>query len=84
MGLLPGAAALGDVVASRIVACELTIVGSHGIAPTGLERILELTTSGALQPDRLIGRRVDLAVGVEVLTHLDDEPALGITVITEF
>ena len=40
--------------------------------------------SGDLQPDRLIGERVALADGVDVLTRLETEPALGMTVITEF
>ena len=83
VGLLSGPASFGEVVASRVVARELTIVGSHGIAPSGLAHVLELTANGDLRPDRLIGRRVDLHGGVEVLMHLDEEPALGITVITE-
>jgi alcohol dehydrogenase len=83
VGLLPGPASFGEVVASRVVARELTIVGSHGIAPSGLAHVLELTANGDLRPDRLIGRRVDLHGGVEVLMHLDEEPALGITVVTE-
>ncbi len=83
VGLLPGPASFGEVLASRVVARELTIVGAHGIAPSGLAGVLELTASGDLRPDRLIGRRVDLDGGVDVLAHLDDEPALGFTVVTE-
>lgn len=84
VGLLPGAGGFGEVAAAKVVAQELSIVGSHGISPTGLEAVLALTAKGELRPDRLIGRRVDLAGGVEVLTHLAEDPSLGITVITQF
>ncbi len=84
VGLLPGPSAFGDVIAARVVAHELTLVGSHGIAPSGLRGVLDLVAGGDLRPDRLIGQRVDLTGGVDVLTHLDDDPAVGITVITEF
>lgn len=83
VGLLPDAGSFGAVVASRVVAHELTIVGSHGIAPSGLAGVLALVAAGDLRPDRLIRRRVDLDEGVEVLTHLDEDPATGITVITD-
>jgi alcohol dehydrogenase len=84
VGLLPGAGAFEGVVASRVISHELSIVGSHGISVTGLEEVLRLTAAGRLHPDRLIRRRVDLAGGVDVLTNLDADPALGITVITAF
>lgn len=84
VGLLPQPSAFGDVTAGRVVAHEIAIIGSHGIAPAGLEGVLGLVASGDLQPDRLIGERVALADGVDVLTRLETEPALGMTVITEF
>lgn len=84
VGLLPEPGSFGEVMAGRVVAHEVTIVGSHGIAPTGLAGVLDLSARGDLRPDRLIGDRVDLATGVAVLTGLDADPATGITVITEF
>ncbi len=84
VGLLPGTADFREVEAAKVIGHELSIVGSHGIAPSGLAAVLELTAQGKLRPDRLIGRQVDLGAGVEMLTRLDEDPPLGITVITEF
>lgn len=83
VGLLPDAGSFGEIAASRVVAHEITIVGSHGIAPAGLSRILELVSAGDLRPERLIGRRVDLVAGVETLMRLDTDAETGITVITD-
>ena len=69
--LLPGAAGFGEVVAARVIAHELTIVGSHGISRSGLEGVLDLTARGHLRPDQLIRERVDLAGGVDLLTRLE-------------
>ncbi len=83
VGLLPDAGSFAEIVASRVVAHEITIVGSHGISPAGLGKILRLVSAGDLRPERLIGRCVDLAGGVEALMQLDSGVETGITVITD-
>ena len=84
VGLLPDDGSFSEIVASRLVAHEITIVGSHGIAPVGLSKILGLVAAGDVQPERLIGRRVDLAEGVDTLMRLDTDSETGMTIITDF
>ncbi len=84
VGLLPKAGGFADVAVGRLIGHELTIVGSHGISPSGLASVLDMTVCGDLSPDRLVTRRVDLVEGARVLATLDDQPSDGMTVITEF
>ena len=65
----------------RVVAHELEIYGSHGMAARDYARMLELIESGALLPNRLIGSVIDLDQAGAALAAMDTQGAAGMTVI---
>jgi len=68
----------------KIIANELEIVGSHGMQAFRYGEMLELITSGMLQPQRLIGKTVALEEAPENLVGMAGFGATGITVIDRF
>ncbi len=83
VGLLLGEAATPPLPMDLVVAHELEIYGSHGMAAHEYPAMLELITSGALQPERLIGSVITLDDAPAALMAMD-QPALspGITVVS--
>nr|WP_156607656.1 alcohol dehydrogenase catalytic domain-containing protein [Auraticoccus cholistanensis] len=82
VGLLLGADALPPVPMGPVVASELSLHGSHGMAAVDYPALLELVTTGALRPAELVGRVVGLAEAGDVLATLDaPQPVPGITVV---
>jgi len=70
VGLLFGAAATPPVPMDVVLAQELEIHGSHGMAAHEYPPMLDLVTAGRLQPERLVGRVVDLAGAGQALADL--------------
>ncbi len=66
---------------ARLIAEELEIHGSHGMAARDYPAMLELVTSGALRPERLIGAVIDLDAAPAAMAAMGDGGADGITVI---
>ncbi len=60
VGLLLGDAARPPLPMDRVVAWELEIYGSHGMAAHEYPAMLARIASGSLRPDRLVGRRIGL------------------------
>jgi alcohol dehydrogenase len=79
VGLLPEGA---EVPMQRVIAWELELLGSHGMAAHTYPELLELVSSGRLRPDLLIGREISLDDAAEALRTVGTTP--GITVITQF
>ncbi|MGC9523033.1 MAG: zinc-dependent alcohol dehydrogenase family protein [Anaerolineae bacterium] len=67
-----------------VIAKELEILGSHGMQAHAYPPLLEMITSGMLQPQRLIGETVSLAEGAKALTTMGSFAITGVTVIDEF
>ena len=67
----------------RVVAHELELLGSHGMAAHRYSAMLDMIASGVLKPERLLGRSISLADSVEALTSMDHSDSAGVTVITE-
>jgi len=65
----------------RVLAEELTIVGSHGLAAHDYPALLELVASGALDPRRLVARTIGLGDAPAVLAALGESSGGGMTVI---
>jgi alcohol dehydrogenase len=67
-----------------VVARELEVHGSHGIAAREYPALLAMIVDGRLEPQRLIGSVVDLEQAGEVLMAMDEPvPArAGIVVAT--
>ncbi|MBW8487664.1 alcohol dehydrogenase catalytic domain-containing protein [Actinomadura parmotrematis] len=61
VGLLPSAAGRADLPMDLVVARELEIVGSHGMAAHAYGPMLAQVAAGTLRPDRLLARTIGLA-----------------------
>ncbi len=81
VGLLHGPDATPPLPMDRVIALELAIHGSHGMAARDYPEMLDLVVSGVLQPGRLIGSVIGLDGAAGALTAMDAGDADGITVI---
>ena len=66
----------------HVVAAELELYGSHGMAAHSYPELLDLVASGALRPDLLVTREIGLEEAADALRDVGAAP--GITVITSF
>ena len=72
VGLLPAATGHPVVPMERVIAYELDLLGSHGMASTDYAQLLDLVASGQLPVDDLIRRRVGLEDLPDALAALGD------------
>ncbi|GIH97916.1 alcohol dehydrogenase [Planobispora siamensis] len=77
VGLLPDGRT--PVPMDRVIAYELHVLGSHGMAAHAYAPMLELIGSGALRPDRLVTRTIGLEEAGEALAGIGSVP--GVTMI---
>jgi alcohol dehydrogenase len=82
VGLLIGAAAMTPLPMDLVLAHELSIHGSHGMAARDYPAMLALVASGALQPARLVGATITLDDAGAALMVMDRDAGRGITVVT--
>ncbi|MBC7372680.1 MAG: alcohol dehydrogenase catalytic domain-containing protein [Frankiales bacterium] len=82
VGLLPPAQGRPLVPMERVVARELELLGSHGMAAHAYPELLSLVTSGRLRPDLLVTRELSLDDAAQALAEVGRTP--GITVLTAF
>ena len=80
VGLLPPAQGRPLVPMERVVALELEVLGSHGMAAHAFPALLELVAAGRLRPDLLVTREVGLDEAGAALADVGQVP--GITVVT--
>jgi D-arabinose 1-dehydrogenase-like Zn-dependent alcohol dehydrogenase len=81
VGLLLGAASTPPLPMDLVIARELEIYGSHGMAAHEYPAMLALIADGTLRPDLLIGAVIGLADAGAALAALDQPLAAGMTVI---
>jgi alcohol dehydrogenase len=81
IGLLPPADGHPRVPLSRVIAWELDVLGSHGMAARDYPGMLALIERGVLEPQRLIERTVGLEEAARLLPVYDRSTAAGITMI---
>lgn len=81
IGLLPPVDGHPRVPLSRVIAWELDLLGSHGMAARDYPGMLELIERGVLEPQRLIERAVGLEEAGRLLPEFDRSTAAGITII---
>jgi D-arabinose 1-dehydrogenase-like Zn-dependent alcohol dehydrogenase len=79
VGLLPPSQGRPLVPMERVVALELELLGSHGMAAHAYPELLELVVSGRLRPDLLVTAEVDLDGAGQALAEVGRSP--GITVL---
>ena len=65
----------------RVIAWELDVLGSHGMASADYPRMLRLVEAGTLRPQALVERVVGLAEGARLLPSLDTAAPVGVTLI---
>ena len=80
VGLLPPAAGRPAVPMDRVVALELEVLGSHGMAAHAYPEMLALVTAGRLRPQDLVTRELSLDAAGNALRAVGQSP--GIAVVT--
>ena len=81
LGLLLTPNGLTAMPMARVIAWELNLLGSHGMAARDYPEMLALVASGALDPSLLVKREVGIEVGAVALKDLDKQVTGGITII---
>ena len=82
LGLLLTPDGLTPEPMARVIAYELDILGSHGMAARDYPQILEMVASGILRPDLLVERTVGLTYGIVALRAMGDPGAASTSGIT--
>jgi alcohol dehydrogenase len=81
VGLLPPVAGRPAVPMERVIAYELEIIGSHGLAAHRYPGMLEMITAGTVGPERLVTRTLDLAEAPAALAAMDGPTPAGVTLV---
>jgi alcohol dehydrogenase len=82
VGLLPGSASTPPIPMDLVIAQELEIYGSHGMAACDYPPMLSLVAGQALRPGLLVGEVIGLEDAGTALAAMDEPPtAAGMTVI---
>jgi alcohol dehydrogenase len=82
VGLLPPAQGRPEVPMERVIARELQVLGSHGMAAHAYPELLGLIAAGRLDPSRLVTRELALDDAGPALEQVGRAP--GIAVVTSF
>lgn len=81
VGLLPSAAGAPVVPMDRVIALELELLGSHGMAAHAYPAMLDQVRTGALRPDLLVTSTIGLDAAPAALAAMGDAPGAGVTII---
>jgi alcohol dehydrogenase len=81
IGLMVADDHMPPVPMSEVIAAELELVGSHGMAAHAYPAMLAEIVEGRLHPQRLLTRRLTLDEAPEALAALGQHPGDGITMI---
>ena len=81
VGLLPGVGGHPAVPMDRVIAWELDVLGSHGMASVDYPDMLRLVEAGTLRPQALVERVVGLAEGARLLPSVDTASPVGVTLV---
>ena len=82
VGLMLADQALAAVPMDLVIANELEIVGSHGMAAHEYSAMLEEIASGRIDPRLLVGRTIGLAEAGAALAAMDSHTTAGMTIIS--
>ena len=80
VGLLPPALGRPEIPMEAVIAGELALLGSHGMAAADYPAMLSLIAAGRLHPERLVTRELGLDDAGAALAAIGREP--GIAVVT--
>lgn len=86
VGLMTGADSHPPIPMGAVIARELEIRGSHGMAARDYRPMLDLITRGRLRPERLVTRTIALDEATAALPRMGtfDGMGVGVTVIDRF
>ncbi|WP_091560027.1 zinc-dependent alcohol dehydrogenase family protein [Micromonospora pattaloongensis] len=77
VGLLPPAQGRPAIPMERVIAHELELRGSHGMAAHAYPELLRLVTAGVLRPAELVTRTIDLAEVPDAMAAMAGPAAAG-------
>ena len=81
IGLIPPIGGHPRVPMARVIAWELDVLGSHGMAASDYPDMLALIEDGALEPQRLIERTIGLDEAAALLPVFDRATVAGMTMV---
>ncbi|QUH02537.1 zinc-dependent alcohol dehydrogenase family protein [Saccharopolyspora erythraea] len=81
VGLLPQAAGDPSLPMSRVIALELEVLGSHGMAAHEYPAMMEMVATGSLRPDLLVTNVIGLEQAPEALAAMGGGAGPGVTVV---
>ncbi len=81
LGLLLSESGLTPIAMARVIAWELEIIGSHGMAARDYPAMLSMIESGKLDPSKFIKKRITLEEAPKALQEMDSQIQDGITII---
>lgn len=67
-----------------VLSKELEIYGSHGMQAYKYPEMMEMILQGKMNPELLIGKKINLDQAIDELTEMDNFKNTGITMITSF
>lgn len=81
IGLLPPVDGHPRMPMDRVIAWELAVLGSHGMAAADYPGMMALIEQGSLRPDLLVERTVGLAEAASLLPGFDKAKPAGMTIV---
>ena len=84
VGLITDSGGSTNLPMARVIANELVVVGSHGMQAHKYPEMMKMISDGKLEPQKLIGKTIDLSAAPLELTGMGDYNTSGITVINKF
>lgn len=81
LGLLLSRDGSTPIQMSRVIAYELDLIGSHGMAARDYPKMLKLIQSKKLMPSKLISKEVDLHSAIDLLAKMGQNISTGVTII---
>lgn len=84
VGLMTGEGSRPPIPMGAVIARELEIRGSHGMAARDYRPMLDLIERGSLHPERLVQRTIALREAASALPRMGAFEDVGVTVIDRF
>jgi alcohol dehydrogenase len=84
IGLLAGSETNPPIPMHLVIAKELEILGSHGMQAHAYPELMQLILDGKMDPEKLIGRRINLEDAAETLMRMDTFEENGMVLINQF
>jgi alcohol dehydrogenase len=84
IGLLAGSETDPPIPMHLVIAKELEILGSHGMQAHAYPELMQLILEGKMDPEKLIGRKINLEDAVQTLMRMDAFEENGMVLINQF